>query len=263
MRSARRWFKVAGLLTISLAMVFTSLAQEGEGDTARGSVLLTYLGHQCFLIEGSDGTRVLCDPYTSPQPTGLHPLPDGLTADAVLITHDHLDHSNAGAIAGQPLILDAAGEWQIGSVTVRGYEGLHGGSAGRSGVVNVAFVIEVEGVRILHLGDSGVITDEETVAAIADCDVVIMNVHPMVIPWFKSMPFMDSIGARTMIPSHYSHFACCLWSTSQPAIDGFLAYPDPKNIVVGSDQVELYPEMPREFIIMTPSLLDESFLSEE
>lgn len=69
------------------------------------SLNLTWLGQAGFRIEG-DETTILIDPFISDYPGRLVPpmaTPDELaTADAVLVTHEHLDHFDAIALGRMP-----------------------------------------------------------------------------------------------------------------------------------------------------------------
>jgi len=58
------------------------------------SVRLVWLGQASVRLE-LDGTRLLVDPWYSPHESRLIPIPDledAAGADAILITHEHLDH---------------------------------------------------------------------------------------------------------------------------------------------------------------------------
>src|SRR4051794_24332772 len=86
---------VAALGLAALALVLsgvTPVAPVRLAHAAGTSIgKLTWLGQACFLLETSAGTRILMDPI----PKGLgYPLPAGLKADAVTISHEHPDHNN-------------------------------------------------------------------------------------------------------------------------------------------------------------------------
>lgn len=51
----------------------------------------TYYGHSCFAVEVS-GTRLLFDPFISPNPLAKHIDLASIKADYILITHGHGDH---------------------------------------------------------------------------------------------------------------------------------------------------------------------------
>lgn len=51
----------------------------------------TFLGHACFLIE-FDGTKVLFDPFISPNPLAKDIEIDKIEADYIFVSHGHEDH---------------------------------------------------------------------------------------------------------------------------------------------------------------------------
>lgn len=53
---------------------------------------LTYYGHACFGVELADGTRLLVDPFITPNELAKEIDVAGIGADFVLITHGHEDH---------------------------------------------------------------------------------------------------------------------------------------------------------------------------
>lgn len=52
---------------------------------------ITYLGHSCFLVD-LGGTRVLFDPFITPNPLAAEINKDDIEADYILLTHAHQDH---------------------------------------------------------------------------------------------------------------------------------------------------------------------------
>lgn len=52
---------------------------------------LTYFGHSCFLVEAA-GTRLLFDPFITPNPLAKAVDPSSIAADFILISHGHVDH---------------------------------------------------------------------------------------------------------------------------------------------------------------------------
>jgi L-ascorbate metabolism protein UlaG (beta-lactamase superfamily) len=52
---------------------------------------LTYYGHSCFLIE-TKGTRLLFDPFITPNGKASHISADSIQADFILVSHGHEDH---------------------------------------------------------------------------------------------------------------------------------------------------------------------------
>ena len=59
---------------------------------------IQYLGHSCFKLTESTGTKIITDPYK-----GIgYELPENLTADAITVSHHHYDHDNISAVSGEP-----------------------------------------------------------------------------------------------------------------------------------------------------------------
>jgi L-ascorbate metabolism protein UlaG (beta-lactamase superfamily) len=52
----------------------------------------TFYGHACFALTLRCGTRLLFDPFISPNPLAAHIDVNSVAADYVLITHGHADH---------------------------------------------------------------------------------------------------------------------------------------------------------------------------
>ena len=62
---------------------------------------LTYFGHSCFLVE-CGGHRLLFDPFITPNPLAKRVEVSKIAADAILLSHGHMDHvADAVALAGQ------------------------------------------------------------------------------------------------------------------------------------------------------------------
>jgi L-ascorbate metabolism protein UlaG (beta-lactamase superfamily) len=118
----------------------------------------------------------------------------------------------------------------------------------------------VAGTKIVHLGDSGVVTDALTLAAISDADVVIVNIDDYVIPWCRIHTFMAEIRARTVIVAHYTGRA---WALMAPSVVGapavvnyFRQLPDDiVRVVSAESSLGVLPGMPSQFLELTPATL--------
>ncbi|MBU0928266.1 MAG: MBL fold metallo-hydrolase [Spirochaetes bacterium] len=183
-----------------------------------GPFAVEYLGNSTILVMGPDGSLVVCDPYSPGDvPYGLTPLPSNLVADAVTVSHAHGDHDSIRSVFADPRVIAAPGSYQVGAIKVTGFPGLEGSPRGPSRMSNVIFVIEADGAKIVHLGDSGPVTDPAVLEAVSDADLVVVNIDMYVITKPDMMPFLDRIRARTILPSHYPVFA------AKPDVDDFLA----------------------------------------
>ena len=124
---------------------------------------IEYIAHSAFVIESSQGTRVLIDPYRSYDWLG-YTFPE-TEADFVLITHPHYDHDASKYFSQNVPVFREAGNFQYKDIKFEGLASKHGGaeSMGARGlqVYNTIWTVEVDGVKIAHFGDNDPPTDEE------------------------------------------------------------------------------------------------------
>lgn len=168
---------------------------------------ITYLGHATFLIN-ADGTKVLIDPYDDK--VG-YPIPS-VEVDAVLVSHEHGDHTNVAMAKGKPQVVRGLsdGNWRtiarqpVGKVTVSGVATYHDDTQGSQRGRNTVFVLEAEGLRIVHLGDLGHLLDQAQVKSIGHPDVVMIPVGGhYTIDAAQAKQVLDQLQPRVVIPMHY------------------------------------------------------------
>jgi len=162
---------------------------------------ITYLGHACFKLKNKTMT-VIIDPYHAEV---------GLTlgkqkADLVLISHDHSDHNAAELISGtnegsKPMVINTAGEYEIGGVSVFGVESSHGGDKG----TNIIFNVLIDGISVCHLGDLGQEQlTEEQIKRIGEVDILLSPVGGHYsLSAKQALAIMNQLEPKYMIPMHY------------------------------------------------------------
>jgi len=152
------------------------------------SMKFTYFGHSCFLVECS-GSRLLFDPFITPNPLAASVDVKNIQADVILISHAHVDHvADAVALAKQTGAKVLA-NWEIADWL--GRQGIttahpmnHGGSFalpfGRTKMVNAihssslpdgsyggnpaGFVIESGEESFYYSGDTALTLDMKLIA---------------------------------------------------------------------------------------------------
>lgn len=178
-----------------------------------------WLGHDTFRLDGS--STVYIDPWKLPN--GARP------ADLILVTHDHFDHFSApdiarigsaattligpaavtGQVSGLTTVTLAPGETAtIGGVTVTAVpaynldkfrspgEPYHSREAGYLG-----YVVEMDGLRIYHAGDTDAISEMSDVR----CDVALLPVGgTYTMTAEEAAAACDALGAAAAIPMHYA-----------------------------------------------------------
>jgi L-ascorbate metabolism protein UlaG (beta-lactamase superfamily) len=171
---------------------------------------LQWYGQSAFRL--SDGERtVFIDPFDDMSGMAArgvqwdYPAIEGVTADLLLVTHEHFDHNGVGAIGGDPAILRRAGTHESPVGTVVGIASEHDDAAGTKRGPNTLFVFELGGRRIAHLGDLGqaALRDAQLVAlGTVDLLMAPVGAGPTIGP-DEAMAIVEAVGARLVVPMHY------------------------------------------------------------
>lgn len=193
--------RVAGLPPASLSDRFVLQADE---------VGLEYIAHACFRVHSPEGQRILLDPFASRVWIG-YDFPEGIQADGVIITHPHYDH-DGGEFMGRPVTWPSAatvirdpGDYVMGDVKVHGIPGKHAGPYGKEfGQKNTMFVVEVAGVRILHLGDNGPLSPQN-IEALGRVDVLLIPIdgEEHLLKNAEVEAIRAGLRPRVLVPMHY------------------------------------------------------------
>lgn len=166
-----------------------------------------WLGQACFRLKGKNA-QVVIDPY-DPNFTGLK-LPKDLSADIVLVTHEHQDHNNTAVITsstggGKPMVFKDPGEYEVSGVVVTGIDSFHDNSNGSERGKNTIFHVMFDGLNIVHLGDLGQTQlSEEQVAQIGQTDILLTPVGSVyTIDGKQAAIIVAQLEPKIVIPMHY------------------------------------------------------------
>ena len=161
---------------------------------------LTWYGHSCFLLTAESGYSILTDPCDQETGYELHDL----TCDAVSISHEHHDHNCLAIIAGTPTILRTPGEHLAGEIPVTGFTSYHDDAKGAYRGENIVFLYQIDGLKVLHLGDLGHMLSDETIKEIGDVDVLLAPIGGVYTLNAKgATELSDRLHAKVLIPMHY------------------------------------------------------------
>ena len=129
---------------------------------------LKWLGHSCFLLTSESGVRILMDPCAPKTGYTIAPV----EADAVTASHDHYDHNYFDAALGDPVRITEPGVHEVKGVRITGIPTWHDKERGAKRGRNIMFLVEMDGIRLLHAGDLGHLPDEAAVRAVGQVDVL-------------------------------------------------------------------------------------------
>jgi len=169
-------------------------------------VSIRWLGHATFLITSEAGIRVITDPYQSGAYGGQIRYGEILeSADIVTISHDHGDHNYAQGIGGNPTIIKDPGICQIKGISFEGIATFHDTLQGKERGNNIIFVIEMDGLRICHLGDLGHILTEQQIKELGRVDILLAPAggRPATLEPEELSRLAGQIKPRVIIPMHF------------------------------------------------------------
>ena len=135
-------------------------------------MLLEWIGHACFRMTANDGTVVMTDPYD--ESVGIEMIP--LKADLITMSHEHHDHSETCMIEGAPVIARGPQLAGAGSVTARVVDSYHDDAQGAKRGRNFIRIFEIDGLKVVHMGDQGCMPREDVLEAIESADVMMIPV---------------------------------------------------------------------------------------
>lgn len=162
--------------------------------------MITWYGAACFKIQSGQLT-VAIDPFD--KSIGL--TPPKFEAQLVLVTHDHADHNNTKTIKGDPFVIDGPGEYEHQGVRVQGIAAYHDDKEGAERGLNTLYIVQLEDIRIVHLGDVGQqkLTDEQ-LEALGSVDVLLIPVGGIyTIGGTQALEIVNQVEPKIVIPMHY------------------------------------------------------------
>lgn len=153
-------------------------------------VKLTYLGHACFKVECSTGCFVI-DPYKD-----VPGFPDiSLTCDQVFCSHSHYDHNYTQQIRQTKRSIDMA------ATTVSSW---HDDQGGELRGENLIHIFDIEGVRLVHLGDLGHQLSPQQINQIGHVDVLMVPIGgTYTLTTKEAKKVCDTLHPTVIVPMHY------------------------------------------------------------
>jgi L-ascorbate metabolism protein UlaG (beta-lactamase superfamily) len=201
----------------TVAVVAVLLACTGVTSAAEKKVVIRWHGQSFFEIISGGGTRVVLDPHLIEaygRPT--------VSADLILMSHLHNDHTQLEAVANQARakkiyavkeVRDEGRivqEWNVvdekfKDVHIETVGTYHDAMAGLQRGKNGVIILDVDGLRIVHLGDLGHLLNREQLRKIGKVDVLLIPVGGVyTLNGLDAQKVVAQIKPRRyIIPMHY------------------------------------------------------------
>lgn len=176
-------------------------------------ITVRWFGQSYFQVVASDGTRVVFDPHLIVNyPRAIVP------ADLVLISHEHQDHNQIGAIENPEKAKVIRGMKKEGTkftwnevdekfrdIKITSIPLYHDKMMGLKAGKNTGFVVEIDGLRFVHLGDLGHELNDAQVKAIGVVDVLMIPIGGIyTINGTEAKKVVAQLKPRRyMLPMHY------------------------------------------------------------
>jgi L-ascorbate metabolism protein UlaG (beta-lactamase superfamily) len=146
---------------------------------------ITWYGQTCIRLRGRDAV-VVADPY----PAIVGPTGRGITADIVTLSHPDdapPPKKPKGKVSrdgrtilpsslDEAFILDGPGEYEVKNVLLTGVRTYRDDAKGSERGKQTSFVVELDGMHTIHLGDIGHLLTEEKLADVGTIDIACVPV---------------------------------------------------------------------------------------
>lgn len=162
---------------------------------------LVWHGHSCFEIDDGDVTVVI-DPHDG---RSLGIKPPSASADLVLMTHDHYDHSAFRVIRGiHDDFLAVDGRFSSRGLTIDGFPTFHDLECGGKFGSNTMYRFTIDGISVCHCGDIGAMPSDEILDELQGTDILLVPVGEINTLCIEALNEMISrISPKVVIPMHY------------------------------------------------------------
>lgn len=162
---------------------------------------IQYYGQSSFILKGKNVSMVI-DPYSDKIGRKFPKLSD---IDIVLTTHQHIDHNDTSNISEGFFLIDGPGEYDIKNISIEGIFSYHDNKKGKEKGTNTIYIIDIEGIRICHLGDLGTILDDTILEKLGNIDILMVPVGgKYTIDAKEASKVISQIEPFVSIPMHYS-----------------------------------------------------------
>lgn len=162
---------------------------------------INWYGHSCFRITERNLATVVTDPYDHTQ-IGYGPLK--LKADIVTVSHNSPGHNNLSAVKGDPFRITGPGEYEVGGVFITGVQ-TNGAKRSKDEPRNTLFLIDYNGINVLHAGDLDRVPTQTEVEALGPVHLALIPVGGRGgLNAAKAAEVISLLEPNIVIPMHYA-----------------------------------------------------------
>ncbi len=164
------------------------------------AVRIEWCGHSYLVIRPPGGPVIAIDPHDG----GSVGLPEcRVKADYTLITHGHFDH-NAHEMSGGKVIIQRYGEFTLGPVRVTGLRFHHDRAGGSLRGDTAAYILDLGGIRIAHMGDIGHVPPPEALRPLEGVDLLALPVGGVyTIDAIEANIIVEMARPKLVLPLHF------------------------------------------------------------
>jgi L-ascorbate metabolism protein UlaG (beta-lactamase superfamily) len=198
------------VIAVALAGLASPIPAQEKKDKA---LTIRWFGQSFFQVETPNRTLIVFDPHSMTEynrPT--------CKADLALISHEHDDHNQPEALSESKDAKVIRGlamkgkrfDWNkvdetYKNIRIRTVPSYHDNEEGLKRGKNSIFVVEVDGLKIAHLGDLGHALEDEQVKQIGEVDILMIPVGGIyTINGEKAQEVVKQLKPRLYIlPMHY------------------------------------------------------------
>lgn len=195
---------------------------------------VTWLGHAMFAIESKSGRSLVFDPFIEQNPK--YPKGTDLgSVDVIAATHGHFDHFGGSGLSlakstgatvccvfelalwvdahghGKVSGMNKGGTQKISDFTIHMTQAVH--SSGTSATDQnppsdpCGYVVEVDGFRIYHAGDTAVFSDMALIGELLRPDLALLPIGDFyTMGPASAAKACELLGVPAVIPMHYGTF---------------------------------------------------------
>lgn len=168
-------------------------------------MIIRWLGESCFLIQVSNGRRVLLDPLN----LTISKI-SSLTPSIITLSHNYLNITKSSMpILKNCNTVNTLGIYKFYDILVTGYQGYHDNLYGVKRGENIIYSTEIEGIKLCHLGHIGHNLSTDLIATLSDIDILFIPIGGhFTINSSQALDLIDIIKPKYIIPMYYRNSNC-------------------------------------------------------